>query len=463
MHSKRLSLLEKVVTETKKITQAILYMICKDCQPFSIVEHTGFNKLMKTVAPHYKVPSRFTIKRLINDKFELIASIMREKLSKKKCTLTTDIWMDPQTRSFLSLTVHFYDEDQDKLIFSGTIGVFMLEERHTGQNIANELKLICLEWNICEEDVIAVATDNAANITLAVEIAFGKNRHIPGFAHTLNLVTEKGIELSNDATVLIGKVKSIVTWFKHSGVASDELRKLTDKRPVQSVPTRWNSVFYMIERFLEIRPFVNQVVNQHASAPPMLSAVEIEMFSDIVDVLRPLESATSEISGQYYVTGSLAIPIAHITKQKLDCLDPKTNAGKEFHKQILKQFNTRFGNIEQVHLLAVATILDPRFKKMYFENHVAYSKHIGFIDKKIKNMDKELSAKRLATDSSSSDSELEQRPKGLFFDHNKTIQKKWRKPDDNNKNLGGEPRRLHPELSLYLGKPACFLCFVLYN
>lgn len=75
-------------------------------------------------------------------------------------------------------------------------------------------------------------------------------------------------------------------------------------------------------------------------------------------------------------------------------------------------------------------------------------------------MDKELSAKRLASDSSSSDSELDQRQrrKGLFSDHNKTIQKKWRKPDDNNGNLGGEPRRLHPELSLYLGKrkPACF-------
>lgn len=145
---------------------------------------------MKTVAPHYKVPSRFTIKvRLINVKFELIASIMRETLSNKKCSLTTDIWMDPQTRSFLSLTVHFYDEDQDRLIFSGTIGVFILEERHTGQNIANELKFICLEWNICDEDLIAVATDNAANITLAVEVAFCKNRHIPGFTHILILVT----------------------------------------------------------------------------------------------------------------------------------------------------------------------------------------------------------------------------------------------------------------------------------
>lgn len=61
-----------------KITQAIVYMVCKDCQPFSIVEHIGFNKLMKTLAPHYKVPSRITIKRLTNNKFDVIAAIMRQ-------------------------------------------------------------------------------------------------------------------------------------------------------------------------------------------------------------------------------------------------------------------------------------------------------------------------------------------------------------------------------------------------
>lgn len=89
------------------------------------------------------------------------------------------------------------------------------------------------------------------------------------------------------------KVKSIVTWFNQSGVASDELRKLTDKRPFQSVHSRWNSVFNIIERFPEIRPFVNQIVNQHVSAPDMLSASEIEVLKDLVEVLRPLESATS--------------------------------------------------------------------------------------------------------------------------------------------------------------------------
>lgn len=79
---------------------------------------------------------------------------------------------------------------------------FSCWKRDTGENIANELKLICLEWNICDQDVVAVATDNAANIKLAVDIAFGQKKHMPCFAHTFNLVTERGIEPSKETNEL---------------------------------------------------------------------------------------------------------------------------------------------------------------------------------------------------------------------------------------------------------------------
>lgn len=71
-----------------------------------------------------------------------------------------------------------------------------------------------MEWNICDQDVVAVATDNAANVKLAVDIAFGPKKRIPCFAHTLKLVTERGIELCKEAINFINKVKSTVTWFK---------------------------------------------------------------------------------------------------------------------------------------------------------------------------------------------------------------------------------------------------------
>lgn len=61
----------------------------------------------------------------------------------------------------------------------------------------------------------------------AVTIAFGTRKHIPCFAHMINLVSTKALKKNEIVNELIIKVKTIVTWFKQSVVASDELRKAT--------------------------------------------------------------------------------------------------------------------------------------------------------------------------------------------------------------------------------------------
>ncbi|CAK1587944.1 unnamed protein product [Parnassius mnemosyne] len=62
----------------------------------------------------------------------------------------------------------------------------------------------------------------------AVDIAFGK-KHIPCFAHTLNLVVQNSMQQCTELRNLINKVKDIVTWFKQSNMASNKLRKATQK------------------------------------------------------------------------------------------------------------------------------------------------------------------------------------------------------------------------------------------
>ena len=47
------------------------------------------------------------------------------------------------------------------------------------------------KWGINPEKVAAVVTDNGANIVNAVTNAFGKQKHLWCFAHTLNLVAQK--------------------------------------------------------------------------------------------------------------------------------------------------------------------------------------------------------------------------------------------------------------------------------
>lgn len=207
-------------------------MICKDSQPFQIVENEGFLNLMKVSAPLYKVPSRFTMKKMLENKFIIIQNYFKEKIMNvDSVTLTTDIWTDTmQTRSFLGVTMFFFDGDK---IDSVTLGVYDLTQSHTAEYIASMLLQSCEEWGIDTGKVQAVVTDAAANIVKAVEIAFGKKYHIPCFAHMLNLVAQKSIEKTVDLPELINSVKKIVTWFKHSVVASDELRKESDLKPIQ--------------------------------------------------------------------------------------------------------------------------------------------------------------------------------------------------------------------------------------
>ncbi|CAB3251490.1 unnamed protein product [Arctia plantaginis] len=205
-----------------------MYMICKDNQPFTIVENEGFRHLIKVLAPHYKLPSKTTLTRWVDDKYSALSEVFKEKLSNiENITLTTDMWSEMMSmRSFLGITAHF---GKGNYFFSITLGAYESNERHTSEHISKMLLKICAEWDKDKNKVSAVITDNAENMVNAVDLAFGK-KHIPCFAHTLNLVAQNAIQQCTNLQNLITKLREIVTCFRQSNIASNELRKATQKK-----------------------------------------------------------------------------------------------------------------------------------------------------------------------------------------------------------------------------------------
>jgi len=114
-------------------------------------------------------------------------------------------------------------------------------------------------------------------------------------------------------------------------------------------------------------------VLKHITAPPMTFAKVIKDISDIIDLLRPIEASTKELCGQKYVTSSMVIPMVYMMVKKVSQFKPTQQLGNKLKKEILFHCEKRFGSIESVALLSIATVLDARFKKIYFKDPLALS------------------------------------------------------------------------------------------
>lgn len=369
-------------------------MIASENLPLSIVESKSFKRLMNTAIPLYTVPSRRTITRLIDAKYDLLKESFKENLKLVSTySITCDIWTDVSNQSYLGVTVHFLQHEL--VLTNSTIGVFSLTENHTADYIKEMMLSIMQLFEIDVSSCTAFVTDSAANMVKAITDGFGFAKHLPCIAHSLSHLVPDAMKLIPRITEIIALLKSIVTLIKRSVVASDELKRLqtrdgkTDSTILkfkQDVPTRWNSTYYMIERFLQLKDYVYLVLLTCPTAPRTLSREEIDILEDIVQILGPIEFVTNEISGDSYPTSSLVIPVIHCMESKIKNCIPLTVEGNLLKTNILSEIHQRFKDIESYQILAISTLLDPRYKRLHFQSPRAVSNALSHINNQLKSI-----------------------------------------------------------------------------
>lgn len=352
-----------------------------DLQPFSIVEDAAFRKFVRALNAAYELPNRKTISNsLIPALYEECKNRVMESMKDiLKISLTTDCWTSINNDSFMAVTVHFIDRKfQMKSIL---LECAILYGGHTSDNLASELERIVKYWGL-DKKIVAAVSDNAANIKCAITGLGWK--HFGCFAHTLNLVVQNALEIVDDT---LDKVKRIVAHFKKS-TNSNSLLLTTQrqfginipKKLIQSVPTRWNSTFYMIERFVELEEVLKATIPRcrlsSSSTLPQIDTDEWTILKEMCKILHPFEDATKSVSGEKYASASLVIVLTNGLVNVCNVLAAETleETSLKLVKALKTGLQTRLVNVEYSNTLAVCTLLDPRFKTFCFQNNDAVEK-----------------------------------------------------------------------------------------
>ncbi|XP_077386781.1 E3 SUMO-protein ligase ZBED1-like [Festucalex cinctus] len=352
------------------ITKAIAYFICKDMQPYSVVENEGFRQLVHVLEPRYKIPDRsvFTDKH-ISDLYNKVRSEIVVSLnSAQRVALTVDGWTSCATDSYITVTAHHIDMEWEMQNFVLQTRAF--RESHTGANLAELLRDVSREWKIGDKKP-ALVTDNATNMILAGSAAEMKP-HVRCIAHTLNLSSQKTFKVDQVKPILV-KIRRIVTFFHKSTKASDALRDqqhslgLAHHKLIHDVSTRWNSSLEMLERFWEQKDAVAAVLRKikpRGEPLPALSDNEIKVIPEIVKLMSPLKLATKLLSEEKTPTLSIVSPLLAKLRSEFGENHSDLAVIGKMKENFRQDFESRYNYIQD--FLNNASALDPRFKDLHF-------------------------------------------------------------------------------------------------
>lgn len=230
------------------------------------------------------------------------------------------------------------------------------------------MKRITNEWGITVK-IQAVVTDNGANMVAAVRKAGWA--HYPCFAHTINLVVKDSIKTVPELLDIKQRWSAIVAFFHHSTKATEKLKeiqkqlKFPEHKLIQSVETRWNSVFYMFERLHEQKEAVTTVLCLLGKSSLCLSEEDWSMVGLSLDALRPFEEVTREISSEKHVSVSKVIPLVTLLLRSTASHEAQ---GSKLAAVLSAQCQHSFKGIETFSGLSTSTYLDTRFKNFGFRD-----------------------------------------------------------------------------------------------
>nr|XP_010776357.1 PREDICTED: zinc finger BED domain-containing protein 1-like [Notothenia coriiceps] len=247
---------------SQKITESIVYFICQDLRPYSVVENIGFRRMVNAMEPRYPVPTRQHLTKVCVPRLcAQTKAHFKASLGKaERVALTCDGWTSRTTEAYVTITAHFINEEWELVTY--VLQTRDMPESHTGHNLAEHLRKALAEWEITEKDPQSHAC---------------------------------------------WEERRIVNFFRRSTTANHMLKEkqrllqLPEHKLMTDVVTRWNSAHDMLERFLEQQPAIcaallSSEVRKTEKDLCTLTESDVTTAEEVVSALKPMKEATQYMS-----------------------------------------------------------------------------------------------------------------------------------------------------------------------
>ena len=302
-----------------------------------LINGEGFRNFVHQLDPPYKLPDHTTITKTLLPQLleEQVKKLTREVTETQWIAKTTDMWMSLTGKlsnvnvislvcchnrgfhwfaesAFMAVTAHFITGNK---LFAHLLDCSQLMGRKTGENIASRLTEVLDMYKIKDKITCCVA-DGAANEICAITGSGVK--HVHCFAHVLNLCMSDALKQSSDLNRLKKRVSEFMTAVRQSSTLREEFQAcqqhLGSKKKVliKDVETRWNSTYLMIERFADLKESVVLFQLSKEGSTFKFTEEDFTLAEQVVHLLEPMYSATVELSGEKYISGSKVIPMTKI-------------------------------------------------------------------------------------------------------------------------------------------------------
>lgn len=367
--------------DQKRSRYDLARMIILHGYPLEMVEHVGFKTFVKHLQPLFELVNQSTVEGDCLEVYEREKQKVYEVLDKLtgKISLSVDMWTATSDAEYLCLTAHYIDESWQ--LKKKILSFILVDPSHTEDVVADLIMGCFMDWDI-DRKLFSMTFDSFSkndNIVSRIRDRLQQNRFllcdgqlfdIRCAANVINLMVQDALEALSDIT---HKIRESIQYARSSQLMQEKFIELTQQEGVNSQkcltlddPWRWNSTYFMLDAAVDYKDVFLLLQQDDPAFQSCPDDIEWERTIAITGYLKLFVEVTNVFTGTKYQTSNIYFPeICNIHLQLIEwCKNPD-----EYLNSLALKMKSKFDEFWRncSLALAIAAILDPRFKMKLVE------------------------------------------------------------------------------------------------